>query len=127
VDGVSGLSGQSIEGRNVYGTPHSQVDINISEEIQADTLIIGVGIGIVFLVTIIIILFYVLKKRKSESSQTPTKQYPQYQTTASAQPQPYQTQSPPPPAGNICRQCGSNMSWVQQYQRYYCNTCRQYR
>lgn len=125
VDGVSGLSDQSIEGRNVYGTPISQVDINISEEIQTDTILICVGIGIVFLVTIIIILFFILKKGKSAGSQTPKKQFPQSQAMAPAQP--YQTQPPPQPAPNICKQCGSNMSWEQQYQRYYCNTCGQYR
>lgn len=118
VDKVSGLSGQSIEGRNVFGTPISQVDISISEEIGVEFIVVCFGIGIVAVVTIILIVFFILKKKKSESSQTPTKQYPQYQTQPPLQPQ---------PAPNICIQCGSNMAWVQQNQRYYCNTCSQYR
>jgi hypothetical protein len=226
VDRVSGLTGESIEGRNVYGTPISQVDISISEEISTDFVYICIGISIVVVVAIIIVIFLVLRKSKSKKittsqypqqataapTQPPTQAtppaQPQYQTpepaqqpsqaTPSAQPQ-YQTPAPaqlqpqaapsaqpppqaappaqlqpqaapsaqpppqaappaqpppqatptaqpppqaappvqpssqvqppppPPPAPNICKQCGSNMSWIGQYQRYYCNYCRQYR
>ena len=64
----------------------------------------------------------------------------QYQTTPAVQSPPPPVQAPvqapprppapPPPrqpAPNTCPVCRGAMSFIPQYQRYYCNNCRQYR
>jgi hypothetical protein len=169
VDKVSGLTGYTIEDRNVYGTPVSQININLSEGISDDIVLICMSIGMIIVLVIVLIIFLVWRKSRSQKTQTshypqqpagspaqhqtptqpppqaappiqpppqvPPPAKPQYQTPAPppqatpvAQPQ-YLAQPPPPPppAQNICRHCGSSMSFISQYQRYYCNYCRQYR
>lgn len=157
VDRVTGLTGSTVEGRNVYGTPIGQVDIRISEEIGTDILYICVGIGVGVIVVIILIVFLLVRKKKEETltmQPPPSQPYPNY---ASIQQQSYQVSSPsqsppifttpspqqyppsppsqtqtfipPPPlkpSPNVCPQCGSVMSYIQQYQRYYCYSCGQY-
>jgi len=42
----------------------------------------------------------------------------------------FRAPAPPPPAqpqANTCPVCRGPLSYVQQFQRYYCNNCRQYR
>ena len=58
----------------------------------------------------------------SETPQQP--QPPQQQPTYPYQPQP-QPQVPPQPTYR-CPVCGNPLTWIPQYQRWYCYTCRRY-
>jgi hypothetical protein len=143
IDGVTGLSGSTIEGRTVYGTPVTQINIMIMEEIVEDILYICIGIGVVIIVVIIIAIVLLLKK-KGKKDAAPVQQYPAtapapYPVMQPQQPPPrpapppqqfQEVRAPPPPvqpAVNACPVCRGPLSFVQQYQRYYCNNCRQYR
>jgi hypothetical protein len=152
VASVEGLSGSTIEGRNVYGTPVSQVNVRIREEVAEEVLLICATLGIIVLVVIILIIVLLVRKKKSAATTQLPAQYPPspseqsqpYQAPPPAQypssppvqsqpyqapppPQQYQTPPPPQPAANTCPQCGGSLTFVQTYNRYYCPTCEQYR
>jgi hypothetical protein len=152
VDRVTGLSGSTIEGRKVYGTPVSQINIWISEGAAEDVILLCLAIGIIIVVAIVLVIVLLLRKRKESTTQAQP-QYPQQQAPQAYQaPPPQQNVPPPPPSQQVrrpppppaqvrqnrvppppptaprtCFQCGGNLNYVQAYQRYYCPTCRQYR
>jgi parallel beta-helix repeat protein len=145
IDRVEGLSGSNIDGRTVTGEPTGQVDIYIIEEGAEEALLICLGAAIIVIIIVIVIIVLLLKKKKSTSAQQPAAQAPvtpsPYQPPSQTPPatpppppqptaQPPPTTPPPPPpaqaAPHVCPVCRGSMSFVQQYQRYYCNNCRQY-
>ena len=63
-----------------------------------------------------------------QSQRPPPPQVQQGQTPPPPQYQAQQNVPPPPPSSpRTCFQCGGNLTYVQAYQRYYCQTCEQYR
>ena len=115
VDSATGLTGLDIEGREVHGTPHSQIDIRISQEIGEEVAIICLVltlIGIILLITIIFVLVRVLKGKSSPPTPLP----------------PGPSQAPPLSSefAQACVNCGGNLTYVPQYQRYYCYNCGKY-
>ena len=157
-DTVSGLLDSDIEGQTVYGTPVSQINIEISEGLSDEVLYICIGIGAAVFIIIVIVIALLLWKKGKKDPNAPREQYPgaapppypgtqpqqppqQYQGYAYQQTSPAPVQAPaqappprapipPPPAQlpvNSCPVCRTPMSYIKQYQRYYCNNCRQYR
>jgi hypothetical protein len=112
IDSTSGLSGSDIVGRTVYGTPVSQVNIEISEELSDDVVYACIGIGAaVFIIVVVIVAFLLWKKGKKDPNapveppmgaapppypgtqpQQPPQQYQQY---AYQQTPPAPVQAPP--------------------------------
>lgn len=160
IDSVSGLSGKTIEGRTVYGTPVSQVNIQISEELSDEVVYVCIGIGVAVFLIIVFIIGLLLWKKGKKDPNAPVEPpmgaapppYPGTQPQQPAPPQQYQQYAyqqtppapvqaparPPPPRApvaspptqlpvNSCPVCRTPMSYIKQYQRYYCNNCRQYR
>jgi hypothetical protein len=105
VDNVQGLSGSTIEGRKVYGTPVSQINIRISEEAAEEVILLCLAIGIIVVVAIVLVIVLLLRKRKEPTPQYPQQQaqlqYSQQQAPTPAPPQAYQTPSPPTQQQNV--------------------------
>jgi hypothetical protein len=115
VDRVSGLTGLDIDGREVHGTPHSQVNIRISEDIGDQFVIlclILIIVGIVIVITIIFILVRISQKKKEAKALEP--------------PGPSMAAPLSSEFAMACAQCGGHATYVPQYQKYYCNNCEKY-
>ena len=94
VDRVSGLTGKTVEGRTVYGTPIGQVDIRISEEVGTEAIYLCIGIGVVIIIVIIIVIVLLLKRKGKEAPVAPPLAQPY---TAPAPPPPMSQPRQPPP------------------------------
>jgi hypothetical protein len=112
------------DGPNGIDGNQSKDDSN-KEGFNSDNLVIGLSLTIIFIVVIVILL--VMKQKRSSTTEMPgipqdnlVIQHPEYQ-------QPQQPlQQPSGTMQNVCATCGQPMSYIEQYQNYYCYNCRRY-
>jgi hypothetical protein len=114
VDSATGLIGADIDGREVHGTPHSQVNIRMSEEIDEGVItlcLVLMLLGIVVIIIIILVVVLVIRGKKSSEPLPPGP-----------------SQAPPLSSefAQACSDCGGHLTYVPQYQRYYCHNCKKY-
>jgi len=134
---VQGLSGLNKDGMVVQGEPVGTVNVFLRER----TLLLGGvyicgGIGVVALVLILVLVILVLRRKKSTVTAVqgqpveviPLSHASQY---AHAAPAPQYVQPATPHAQRQygqygCPTCGFAMTYIPQYQRYFCYNCQRY-
>lgn len=89
------------------------------EESFLDKWLIPLIILIIAVIAVAAILALLLRKKKPMYGQPPMGGYQQQQ--------PPQQQQQAPPAAGVCPTCGKPMRFIQQYNRYWCDSCQQYK
>jgi hypothetical protein len=110
-------------------------------EKKAENDYIGLIIGVITIIIVIIILIYFLlikrKKKEKIKSYTPSqathdtpipRPLPPHPPQFPHQPPPVQQLQPqtPPLQQNLCLNCGQQLTYIQNFNRYYCNQCQRY-
>jgi cyclophilin family peptidyl-prolyl cis-trans isomerase len=126
--GVGARAGPDEFNVELYNEKHDEKpdDKAGSEDSDMTFLIVGVGIIIV----IIIITIVLLRLRKNKHKPELPKQPPYSSMAAQAQYPPYlqpAQQTPGSQPTQPCNNCGSSLQFVQQYQRWYCDNCGEYK
>ncbi len=95
-------------------------DVDGSEESFLDQWLLPLIIIIIAIIVVAVLLAVLLRKNKTPPyAQRPVGGYQQ-------QPQQQQQQTQPPAAG-VCPTCGKPTRFIQQYNRYWCDSCQQYK
>jgi len=131
-DAEEGVYEYSVEAVDVSedGDPYA-VSIGSVEEDEYETdWLPYMGIGIVGLIVLVIAVILVKKRGKSESSRE--EEYYQRESTSRNQSSRVPQQSKGPPAQetseqNLCRDCGGEMRYIEEYDSWYCDKCQQYK
>jgi hypothetical protein len=93
-------------------------DDGSKEESFLEQWLIPLIILITVSAVIVVLLAVLLRKKK-----TP----PYAQRPVGGYQQPQQQQQAPPPAAGVCPTCGKPTRFIQQYNRYWCDSCQQYK